>query len=118
MHFFHDMLYCDVTFDFIIKNCSNYFVILGSSIVTSLCEGEAKPKQVGLLKVNKTNFKMKNLKLKSTRPFIFDNMILNDHDIKIGDCVSVADSISQYVDQYIENELIPKVAEQLTGIYY
>lgn len=60
---------------------------------------------------------MKSLKLKSVRPYIFDNMILRDHDInKIQDCVSLADSVSQYVDQYIENELIPKVTEQLTGM--
>jgi len=59
---------------------------------------------------------MKSLKLKSIRPYVFDNMILRDHDIKIQDCVSLADSISQYVDQYIENELIPKVTEQLTGM--
>jgi len=59
---------------------------------------------------------MKSLKLKSVRPYVFDNMILHNHDIKIGDCVSLADSISQYVDQYIENELMPRVAEQLTGM--
>lgn len=61
---------------------------------------------------------MKSLKLKSVRPYIFDNMILSDHDIKAQDCISLADSISHYVDQYIENELIPKVAEQLTGNHF
>lgn len=59
---------------------------------------------------------MKNLKLKSVRPYVFDNMILHDHHIRIRNCVSLADSIKQYVDQYIENELMPKVAEQLTGM--
>lgn len=87
----------------------------GSSVATSLCEGESKPKHVGLLKINKNNFKMKPLRLKSVRPYIFDNMILSDHDIKAQDCISLADSISQYVDQYIENELMPKVVKQLTG---
>lgn len=43
-------------------------------------------------------------------------MILRDHDIKIGNSVSLAESVSQYVDQYIENELMPKIAEQLTGM--
>lgn len=57
---------------------------------------------------------MKSLKLKSVRPYVFSNMILHDHDIKVG--VSVAESICQYVDQYIENELMPKVTEQLTGV--
>lgn len=59
---------------------------------------------------------MKSLKLKSIRPYIFDNMILREHDIKIGNSVSLAESVSQYVDQYIENELMPKIAEQLTGM--
>lgn len=59
---------------------------------------------------------MKNLKLKSVRPYIFENLILSDHDIKMDDCISLADSVSQYVDRYIENELMPKVAEQLTGM--
>jgi double-strand break repair protein MRE11 len=93
-------------------------LILGSSIATSLCEAESKPKHVGLLEINKTNFRIKKLELKSVRPFIFENMILRDHDIKIGNCVSLADSVSQYVDQYIENELMPKVVKQLTGISY
>lgn len=59
---------------------------------------------------------MKNLRLKSVRPYIFDSMILSDHDIKIQDCISLSDSVRQYVDRYIENELMPKVAEQLTGM--
>jgi len=71
---------------------------------------------VGLLKINKNNFKMKSLKLKSVRPYVFENFILSDHDIKMDDCISLADSVSQYVDRYIENELMPKVAEQLTGM--
>ncbi|KYN11165.1 Double-strand break repair protein MRE11A [Trachymyrmex cornetzi] len=87
----------------------------GSSIVTSLCESESKPKHVGLLKINKSNFKIKPLKLQSVRPFIFDNLILHDHDIKMRNCVSLANAISQYVDQYIENNIMSKVAEQLTG---
>lgn len=86
----------------------------GSSIATSLCEGESKPKHVGLLKINKNQFKMKSLKLKSVRPYIFDNIILSDHDIKIENHVSKADSVTQYVDRYIENELMPKVAQLLT----
>lgn len=61
---------------------------------------------------------MKELKLKSVRPYIFENMILPEHDIKIGNCVSLADSVSQYVDQYIENEIMPKVVDQLTGVFY
>lgn len=79
-----------------------------------MCEGESKPKHVGLLKVNKKDFKVRSLKLKSVRPYVFDNMILCDHDIKVG--VSLAESICHYVDQYIENDIVPKVTEQLTGI--
>lgn len=119
LHTFHYFVYA-ICIDFVLKNCfKNLLLILqfsGSSIATSLCEGESKPKHVGLLKVNKNQFKMKSLKLKSVRPYIFDNMILSNHDIKIGDCVTVADSVSQYVDRYIENELMPKVAQQITSM--
>jgi len=83
-----------------------------------LCEAESKPKHVGLLEINKDKFQIKNLRLKSVRPYVFENMILRDHDIKIENYVSLADSVCQYVDQYIENELIPKAAKQLTGISY
>lgn len=89
----------------------------GSSIVTSLCESESKAKHVGLLKINKKNFKMKDLKLKSVRPYIFENMILRDHDIKskVGNYISMQETVLKYVDHYIENEIMPKVAKQLTG---
>lgn len=81
-----------------------------------MCEGEAKPKHVGLLRINKNDFKLTPLKLKSVRPFVFDNMILSNHDIKPQGCISLADAVSEYVDRYIENELMPKVVEQITGM--
>lgn len=59
---------------------------------------------------------MKSLKLKSVRPYVFDNMILHDHNIQAGGYLSLADAVNEYVDQYIEDELLPKATEQLTGM--
>ncbi|XP_071865259.1 double strand break repair nuclease mre11 isoform X1 [Bombus fervidus] len=87
----------------------------GSSIATSLCEGEAKPKHIGILNVNKMDFKLQSIKLQTVRPFIFDNLIIQDKDIPIQNNESRSASVYNFVDNYIENELIPKASIQLSG---
>lgn len=51
-------------------------ICLGSSVATSLSEGEATQKHVGLLKVHKETFKIIPLPLKSVRPFIYEDIVL------------------------------------------
>lgn len=87
----------------------------GSSVATSLCEGEAKPKHVGILTVNKQRFKVKALKLKTVRPFVFDNLILQDHEIQRNYTQSLSESVYDFVDNYIENELVPKASALMYG---
>ncbi|KAI4465775.1 double-strand break repair protein mre11 [Holotrichia oblita] len=61
------------------KQCTQngpYISQPGSSVATSLSEGESADKHVGLLKVYKDTFKIISLPLKSVRPFIFDDIIL------------------------------------------
>lgn len=89
--------------------------ITGSSIATSLCEGEAKPKHIGILSVNKMDFKLQSIKLQTVRPFIFDNLIIQDQDIPIQNNEPRSASVYNFVDNYIENELIPKASIQLSG---
>ncbi|GJQ69804.1 mre11 [Trypoxylus dichotomus] len=48
----------------------------GSSVATSLSEGEATDKHVGLLKIHKNMYKMIPIRLTSVRPFIFDDIVL------------------------------------------
>jgi len=50
----------------------------GSSIATSLCEGETTPKHVGILHVKGKEFKIKKIPLKTVRPFYFKDVKLSD----------------------------------------
>ncbi|KAI9594350.1 Mre11 DNA-binding presumed domain-containing protein [Syncephalis fuscata] len=50
----------------------------GSSVATSLSEGESKRKFVGLLKIKGTRFKMQKLPLQTVRPFIIKDVILSN----------------------------------------
>lgn len=66
---------------------------------------------------------MKKLKLNTVRPFVFDNIILyNNPEIeekrKSQFISSNANIISDYVDKYIEDKLIPKAVAQLTGNFF
>lgn len=48
----------------------------GSSVATSLCEAEASEKHVFLLHVNNKKYSVEPIKLRSTRPFIIDEISL------------------------------------------
>lgn len=50
----------------------------GSSVATSLAEGESLQKRVGLLKINKTMFRIEPIVLKTVRPFFFEQVLLKD----------------------------------------
>lgn len=59
----------------------NYFISQpGSSVATSLCEGEAIDKHIGIVYINEhCEFKMEPIKLKTVRPFIFRTIQMNDY---------------------------------------
>ena len=51
----------------------------GSSVATSLSPGEAVPKHIGMLRVKDSNdFLIEKLSLKTTRPFVFDTLSLDE----------------------------------------
>lgn len=50
----------------------------GSSIATSLSEGEAVPKHVAILQINKLEFSMEKVRLKTVRPFQMSEVILSN----------------------------------------
>ncbi|CAG8542810.1 4536_t:CDS:10 [Ambispora leptoticha] len=52
----------------------------GSSVATSLVEGEATPKHVGLLTIKGTNYELKKFRLRTIRPFIVDEIDLTSLD--------------------------------------
>lgn len=67
-------------------NSSNYklsnafFLLVGSSVATSLTEGESIKKRIGLLKIYKTHFTMCPIELKTVRPFIYKELVLKTVD--------------------------------------
>ena len=50
----------------------------GSSVACSLVEGEAKPKHCGLLQVRGAEFRLTPLRLTCVRPFVCDEVVLNE----------------------------------------
>ncbi|XP_008550619.1 double-strand break repair protein MRE11 [Microplitis demolitor] len=91
-----------------------YITQPGSSVATSLAEGEAKPKHVGLLKIDGTRFIVKDIKLQTVRPFVFDSLNITDL-INRKYCDSSLNGILEYVDDYIQNTMLPQVKKLLTG---
>ncbi|KAF4554758.1 Double-strand break repair protein mus-23-like protein [Elsinoe fawcettii] len=80
----------------------------GSSIATSLCLGEAVPKQVCILSVTGKEFKTENIRLRSIRPFNMREIILQDNKEmkalakKSENRTSVTKYLSAIVDEMIE----------------
>ncbi|KAA1133054.1 meiotic recombination [Puccinia graminis f. sp. tritici] len=58
-----------------------YFITQpGSSVATSLAKGESIKKHVGILEVQDKDFSLLPIPLKSVRPFIFDDIVLAEHE--------------------------------------
>ncbi|XP_014224558.1 double-strand break repair protein MRE11 isoform X1 [Trichogramma pretiosum] len=86
----------------------------GSSVATSLAQGESVPKHVGLLSIYKNKFKMDQLPLKTVRPFVFEDLLLNECNDEISTFKSRTEAVEEFVDNYVENVLIPRATELLT----
>ncbi|KAI7896607.1 Metallo-dependent phosphatase-like protein [Mucor mucedo] len=52
----------------------------GSSVATSLSEGEAKPKHVGILTIEGGTYQLDKIRLKTVRPFQFTSVVLAQVD--------------------------------------
>lgn len=88
----------------------NFFITQpGSSIATSLSEGETKEKHVGLLFVNKKAFKLKKIKLQTVRQFYLMDIVLSETHIKPEDPNSVK-KIEKYCSEKME-ELLEQAGE-------
>lgn len=51
----------------------------GSSVATSLSEGESIDKHCGILRIHKKEFEMIPIKLKTVRPFVFESVDLDEY---------------------------------------
>lgn len=69
----------------------------GSSVATSLSEGESKEKYVAILKICKGKFNIQKIRLKSVRPFIMGDVTLSDHQLDPTDQQKVNSFISKRV---------------------
>ena len=79
----------------------NFYVTQpGSSVATSLIEGESRPKHVGLLHVNRRNFKLQKLPLVTVRPFYIEDIVLCETSLAPND-PEIAKKIEVYCAQKV-----------------
>lgn len=92
-----------------------YITQPGSSVATSLCEGESRQKHVAILSIHERDFHLSKIRLKSVRPFVMDDIVLKDVP-----GLSPADKSA--VSEFVENkvyELIDRAMKEwktLNGI--
>ncbi|XP_014273962.1 double-strand break repair protein MRE11 [Halyomorpha halys] len=97
-------------------NVKKGFVVVqpGSSVATSLCDGESVEKHVGILKIEGKKFELQQIKLKTVRPFVFETAKLADWNMKLP-TNKTNEAVQDYVAKYIKNKMLPKAREQFTG---
>ncbi|KAJ3112537.1 Double-strand break repair protein mre11a [Physocladia obscura] len=79
-----------------------YITQPGSSVATSLSEGEMIPKHVGILEIYPDKqFKLEKVSLKSVRPFVMDDIILADCNLKRIDEKRVDQVLKKKVEEMI-----------------
>ncbi|XP_015759100.1 PREDICTED: double-strand break repair protein MRE11-like [Acropora digitifera] len=84
-------------------NVSFYVSQPGSSVATSLCEGEAKTKHVAILEIReKGGFRMTKVKLETVRPFYIEDVVLSNTDIDPTQEERVMAYLVEKVEQLIE----------------
>ncbi|BGO97365.1 Double-strand break repair protein MRE11 [Rhodotorula toruloides] len=86
----------------------------GSSIATSLAKGEAIPKHVGLIKIQGKEFEFEPIRLRSVRPFVFEEISLLDyHEKQTDDRKKLMSKVA--VTKYLKtkvNELIQRANQE------
>lgn len=56
----------------------------GSSVATSLSEGEARPKHVGILRIKGHEYHWEAIPLKTVRPFVMGEVVLKESGLRPG----------------------------------
>ncbi|KAI0037063.1 Metallo-dependent phosphatase-like protein, partial [Vararia minispora EC-137] len=83
----------------------------GSSVATSLAEGESLEKYVGLLKVEGKRYTLQHLPLRTVRPFVMDDIVLTEVAEEEGFDVTDQVDIGKYLKLRV-NELIEKANKE------
>lgn len=71
-------------------------------MATSLCEGEARTKHVGLLELQQEKWDFKKIRLKSVRPFVIQDLELDKTDIGLKDSSSLLMFLNEQVRLTLE----------------
>ncbi|PUZ49106.1 hypothetical protein GQ55_7G299100 [Panicum hallii var. hallii] len=80
----------------------------GSSVATSLIDGEAKPKHVLLLEIKGNQYRPTKIPLRSVRPFEYAEVVLKDEaDVDPNDQASVLEHLDKIVRNLIEKSSQP-----------
>lgn len=82
-----------------------YITQPGSSVATSLVEGEAREKRVAVLEINGQSFRMSSKPLTTVRPFKMTEVVLSDVEELDPNDPDVADHIREYLEERV-NELV------------
>ncbi|KZS87402.1 DNA repair exonuclease [Sistotremastrum niveocremeum HHB9708] len=83
----------------------------GSSVATSLAEGEAIEKHVALVEIQGKAFKLTPIPLRTVRPFVLEEIILSDVAETEGLDITDGVAINKYLKRRV-NELIQKAKQE------
>lgn len=92
-----------------------YITQPGSSVATSLSEGESIQKKVGILEIHHKEFKMIPVKLKTVRPFIFRSVNIDEFVVDLR--LNEGDTRTKVEKFYCKNvaEMIDESKQKLSG---
>ncbi|XP_015691641.1 double-strand break repair protein MRE11 isoform X2 [Oryza brachyantha] len=89
----------------------------GSSVATSLIDGEAKPKHVLLLEIKGNQYRPTKIPLRSVRPFQYAEVVLKDEvDVDPNDQASVLEHLDKIVRNLIEKSSQPTASRSETKL--
>lgn len=94
----------------------NFFVSQpGSTVPTSLSEGESLDKHCGLLLIRENDFRLEPIKLRTVRPFIFDSLDLANYKDQLNvRRMDVQEQVRKIVEERVE-EMLERAKGKLTG---
>lgn len=87
----------------------------GSSVATSLAEGESIEKKIGILEIHKKDFKLNPVSLRTVRPFVFRSVNIDElvDRLKL-DEGNVKDKVTKFYKQNVD-EMIEEARLKITG---
>lgn len=84
------------------SSVGDFFIVQpGSSVATSLSEGESKKKHIGLLEIYEDQFRLQAIELKTVRPFVMEEVVLKEADLDPGEPQHVIEYLAEKVEELI-----------------